>query len=149
VEDAILLTDSDGSGDKGSSSCGRGEAFDADTCSGKAVRLSEGEEQVKVIDDDENGDGNLDPGECELSGRLLVPAKIGNTKLNAQFDTASRSVWASNAWYSRHFGEPDLDSTGAFGADSSALDLTGEIKVTLFYWGVASFMALRCNFYVG
>jgi hypothetical protein len=36
---------------------------------------------VKGIDDDEYGDDDLDPDELELSGRVMLPVKMGNTKL--------------------------------------------------------------------
>jgi hypothetical protein len=80
---------------------------------------------VKDIDDDEYVDDDLDPDECELCGSVMLSVKVGNTKLNAQLDTAAQSVWLNHAWYRLHFGEPDPDSGGAFGADSSAIDVTG------------------------
>jgi hypothetical protein len=97
--------------------------------------LSEGNEQVKAVDDDEYGDDDLDPDERELSGRVMLPVKVGNTKLNAHLDTAAQSVWVSHAWYRRHVGDPDPDGAGAFGADSSALDVTGRGRVTFSIWG--------------
>jgi hypothetical protein len=135
VEVASSLTDSDGTCDESRVSCGHGEAGDSDSCSGTAERWSEGEEQVKPIDEIEYGDDELDPDERELSGRVMLPVKVGNTKLNAKLDTAAQSVWVSHVWYRGHFGEPDSDSSGAFGADSSALDVTGGGKVTFSIWG--------------
>jgi hypothetical protein len=90
---------------------------------------------VKPIDEDEYGDDVLDPDERQLSGRVMLPAKVGNTKLNAQLDTAAQSAWVSHVWYRRHFGEPDPDSSGAFGANSSALDVAGRGKITFSIWG--------------
>jgi hypothetical protein len=118
VKDAGLPTDSDGSSDKDSGSCGRGEACDPGSSAGIAERWSEGDEQGKGIDDDEYSDDDLDPDERELSGGVMLPVKMGNTTLNVQMDTAAQSVSDSQAWYRRHSGEPDPDSAGAIGADS-------------------------------
>jgi hypothetical protein len=103
---------------------------------------------VNSFDNDEYWDDDVDLDESETSGRVMLLFKMGSTRLVAQLDTAAQSTWISHAWYSHHYGEPDPNSAGASGANSSALDVSGRGKVT-FSICFAYFQTMRCACYVG
>lgn len=92
-------------------------------------------ELVHTVDEDDYDEGELDDEELESGGRCMLPVKVINETVSAQLDTAAQSVWVSHAWYRSRFGDPEEDDAPAFGADSSALDVTGRGKITFSIWG--------------
>lgn len=93
---------------------------------------AEDSESVGMASDDE---GDTMEGADILPPQLIVRVRTTVGIIAAQLDTGARSVWVSDSWYRRHYGEPEPDGKGAVGADSKALDVTGKGAITFMLWG--------------